>query len=133
MEKTLKVTDYFGNVGTTKKHEGYRYNVGDMLTIVILGSFCDLRNISQVHEWASNSRVQEVFSTYFGITSIPCYFWLCCLLKLIKPKSFNEYFINWVESLIPENMKGLTILFDGKTIRSTSKMCCVAQFSEVLL
>ena len=127
------MTDYFGNVGTTKKHEGYRYNVGDMLTIVILGSFCDLRNISQVHEWASNSRVQEVFSTYFGITSIPCYFWLCCLLKLIKPKSFNEYFINWVESLIPENMKGLTILFDGKTIRSTSKMCCVAQFSEVLL
>jgi len=93
-----------------------------MLTIVILGSFCGLRNISQVHEWASNSRVQEVLSTSFGITSIPCYFWLSCLLKLIKPQSLNECFINWVESLLPESMEGLTISFDGKTIRSTSKM-----------
>jgi len=122
MENNLKMTDYFVNVETTKKHEGYRYNVGDMLTIVILGSFCGLRNISQVHEWASNSRVQEVLSTSFGITSIPCYFWLSCLLKLIKPQSLNECFINWVESLLPESMEGLTISFDGKTIRSTSKM-----------
>jgi predicted transposase YbfD/YdcC len=122
MENAPKMTSYFANVETTKKHEGYRYNVGDMLTVVILGSFCGLENIKKIHTWASNSRVQEVLSTHFGITSIPCKFWLHCLLKLIKPKSLNECFINWVESLIPESMEGLTISFDGKTIRSTGKM-----------
>jgi len=122
MEKLPKMTDYFAKVETTKKHEGYRYNVGDILTIVILGSFCGLHNIKQIHEWSSDSRVQELLLTHFGITSIPCYYWITRLLKLIKPESLNECFINWVESLIPENMDGLTLSFDGKTIRSTGKM-----------
>ena len=122
MENTPKMPDYFKNVETTKQHNGYRYSVGDTLTIVILGSFCGLRNPSQVYDWASDSRVRDVLSTHFGITSIPCYFWLLRLLSLIKPDSLNQCFINWVESLIPEGVEGLTVSFDGKTIRSTGKM-----------
>jgi len=30
--------------------------------------------------------------------------------------------MNWVESLVPEKPEGYTVSFDGKTIRSTSKM-----------
>lgn len=122
MENSTNITAYFRDVETTKEHNGYFYNVGDALTLVILGSFCGLRNPSQVYDWASNSRVQEVLSTHFGIKSIPSYYWLLCLLKLIKPTSLNQCFITWVESLIPEGVDGFTISFDGKTIRSTGKM-----------
>ena len=43
-------------------------------------------------------------------------------LKLIVPASLNRCFINWVQSLVPEQLEKLTLSFDGKTIRSTGKM-----------
>ena len=39
-----------------------------------------------------------------------------------KAKSLNNCFIRWAKSFIPEDRKGLTISFDGKSIRSTGKM-----------
>jgi len=122
MKNTPEMPDYFRNVETKKPHKGYHYNVGDALTLVMLGSLCGLRNISQVHQWASSLPIKEFLSTNFGIKSIPSYYWLSCLLKLIVPQSLNECFINWVESLLPEGVKGLTLSFDGKTIRSTNQM-----------
>jgi len=59
---------------------------------------------------------------HFGIEKIPCYYWLLCLLKMIKPKSLNDCFINWTQSFLPDGVKGLTLSFDGKAIRSTGKM-----------
>jgi len=52
---------------------------------------------------------------------VPCYYWLLCLLKLIKPKSLNQCFINWVQSLVPETLEGFTLSFDGKTITTVEK------------
>jgi len=122
MEKSYKITEQFRDVETTEEHNGYFCSVGEALTIVILGSFCGLRNTSQIHQWASNKRIKEFLSEHFGIGKIPCYYWLLCLLKLVKPESFNESFISWVRSLIPETLAGLTLSFDGKTVRSTGKM-----------
>ena len=122
MEKTYKISETFSNVETTEEHNGYSFSVGEALTIVILGSFCGLRNTSQIHQWASNSRVTEFLQKHFGVIRVPCYYWLLCLLKLVKPASFNECFIKWVKSLISEGLEGLTLSLDGKTIRSTGKM-----------
>jgi len=122
MDKKHKIQEYFTEVETTEEHNGYSFSVGEALTIVILGSFCGLRNASQIHQWASNGRVKEFLAEYFGLEKIPCYYWLLCLLKLIEPESLNRCFINWVQSLIPAAMKSFTLSFDGKTIRSTGKM-----------
>jgi len=122
MENIYEISECFTGVETTEEHNGYFCSVGEALTIVILGSFCGLRNVSQIHQWASNSRINEFLSKHFGIRKVPCYYWLLCLLKLIKPKSLNQCFINWVQSLIPETLEGFTLSFDGKTIRSTGKM-----------
>lgn len=122
MDSIDKITEYFTDVETTKAHNGYFCSVGEVLTIVILGSFCGLRNVNQIHQWASSARVSEFLSRNFGIDAIPCYYWLLCLLKMIVPKSLNQCFINWVQSFLPEGTKGLTLSFDGKTIRSTGKM-----------
>jgi predicted transposase YbfD/YdcC len=122
MEKIYGITEYFKEVETTEEHKGYFCSVGEALTIVILGSFCGLRNVSQIHQWAANGRIKEFLAEYFGIVNIPCYYWLLCLLKLIKPTSLNQCFMKWVQSYLPERPEGFTLSFDGKTIRSTGKM-----------
>ena len=47
---------YCEDVETTKEYEGYFYKITDAITIVLLGSICGLKNISQIHQWASSDR-----------------------------------------------------------------------------
>lgn len=122
MEKANVMAGYFSEVETTREHKGYFCSVGETLTIVILGTMCGLRNVSQIQQWASNDRVKAFLSERFGIASTPCYYWMLCLLKIICPQSLNRCFISWVQSLIAEDGRELTLSFDGKTICSTGKM-----------
>ena len=89
---------------------------------MILGSFCGLRDIKYIHQWARNDQVRAFLAEHFEIARIPCYYWLTCLLKIIKPNSLNRCFMRWTQSFLPDGVKGLTLSFDGKTIRSTGKM-----------
>ena len=114
--------EQFSSVETTEEHNGYTYSVWEALTIVIVGSFCGLRNSSQIHQWASNDRIKAFLAEHFGISEVPCYYWLICLIKLVKPESFNKHFINWVQTLLPGGtLEGYTLSLDGKTVRSTGK------------
>jgi predicted transposase YbfD/YdcC len=122
MENNYGITQHFGNVETKKEHNGYFCSVKETLIIVLLGSFCGLRNVKTIHQWATSERIKEFLADKFQIKVVPCYYWIHCLLKLIEPKSFNLCFINWVQSLIPERKEGYTFSFDGKTTRSTTKM-----------
>ena len=122
MDKTYKITTHFRNVETIEEHSGYFFSVGEVLTVVILGTLCGLRNTSQIHQWAGNARVREFLVKHFDRESVPCYYWMLCLLKLIDPKSLNQCLMNWVQSLLPDGAQSMTLSFDGKTIRSTGKM-----------
>ena len=121
MEKNL-ITHFFEDVETTKEYDGCFYKVTDAITIVLLGSICGLKNISQIRQWASSDRIKEFLKEKFQIKAVPCYYWLLCLMKMIKPESFNRCFANWAVSMLPENKEKLTLSLDGKTIRSTGKM-----------
>ena len=112
MEKIYKLPEYFEEIETTEEHKGYFCSVKETLAIVILGSFCGLKNVKQIHQWASNERIAKFLLEYFKIKKIPCYFWITCLLKLIKPKSLNQCFINWVQSMLPES--NLVLSQEGK-------------------
>ena len=122
MEKIYKLPEYFEEVETTEEHKGYFCSVKETLAIVILGSFCGLKNVKQIHQWASNEGIAKFLLEHFKIRKIPCYFWITCLLKLVKPKSLNQCFINWVQSMLPETLEGYTVSIDGKTVRSTGHM-----------
>lgn len=122
MRNICKIGEYFGEVETTEDHKGYFCSVREAVSIVILGTFCGLRNVSQIHQWAESPRIKEFLSNHIGIKNIPCYYWLLCLLKIVEPKSLNECFVKWVQSFLPEDKRELTLSFDGKTIRSTGKM-----------
>ena len=117
-----KLVEYFEEVETIQEYNGYFCSIPEAISIVVLGSICGLRNISQIHQWAESDKVAEFLKEKFGIEHIPCYYWLLSLLKLVKPESLNKCLMKWAETILPENRKGLTISLDGKTIRSTGKM-----------
>jgi predicted transposase YbfD/YdcC len=120
--RKLRITEYFEDVELTEDYEPYFCSVGDAITIVIVGTFCGFRNLKQIQEWANHEKIKVVLKDSFDVKHVPCYYWLTCLLKMLEPKSMSECFTNWVMSLLPENMKGQTISFDGKTVCSTAKM-----------
>jgi len=122
MNKKMKLSDYLADIETSKAHNGYFCSVEEALTVVILGTLCGLRNVNQIHQWAVSDMVSEFLLKHFGIKDIPCYYWLLCLLKIIKPSSLNKCLENWVQSFLPNGVNGLTLSFDGKTVRSTTKM-----------
>lgn len=113
---------YFDEVETEKPHNGYSCSVKDTITIAILGSICGLKNVSQIHQWAASERVGTFLKEKWSIEKVPCYYWMLCLMKIIKPASLNECFKRWTASLISQETKHLTIAMDGKTVCSTKNM-----------
>ena len=122
MGEITRIKEYFNEVETTKEHNGYFCSVGEALTVVILGTLCGLKNVSQISQWSEEESVRNLLSEHFGIERIPCYYWMLCLLKLVDIKSLNQCLMRWAQSLIPDGKRSMTISFDGKTIRSTGKM-----------
>ena len=120
MEK-LSLFEYFEELETEQAYDGYFYSVAQGITIVILGSLCGLKNVRQIWLWATNAKVREFLKERFQIERIPCYYWLLCLLKMIRPASLNKCFAAWVASMLPPSRQ-VTLAIDGKTIRSTGKM-----------
>ena len=87
--KNNGIIEYFEEVELYEEYDGYFCSVTDVITIVILGSICGLKNVKQIHQWAANNRVSEFLKEEFGISHVPCYYWILCLLQLIKPESLN--------------------------------------------
>lgn len=116
------ITEYFEEVELTEEYNGYFCSIPEVITIAILGSICGLKNVSQIHQWAANDKVSEFLKENFGIHHVPCYYWILCMLKMIKTESLNRCFADWVYSFLPENAENLTISLDGKTIRSTNRI-----------
>ncbi len=120
--KKETLIEYFEEVETVEEYNGYFCSIPEAISIVVLGSICGLRNVSQIHQWAESDKISGFLKEKFGIKHIPCYYWLLSLLKLVKPESLNKCLMKWAASIIPEKRKDLTIALDGKTVRSTGKM-----------
>ena len=70
----MKIIEFFDEVVTIREHNGYFYNVGQAIAIVILGLMSGLKNLNQIHQWAENDRVRAFLREEFGISRIPCSF-----------------------------------------------------------
>ena len=114
-----RLLEYMEEVESEREYDGYYYSLGEALTIVVLGSLCGLKNVSQIHQWAESERTREWLKEKFAIERIPCYYWLLSLLKMVKPESLNQCLSRWVRQILPEEREGLTLAVDGKTVRST--------------
>ena len=118
----MHITEYFEDIETSLGHKGHTYSVGEALTIAILGSFCGLQNVGQIHHWAMHENTRALLAGRFGIRHVPCYPWLLRLLAIIEPESLNRCFMRWAQSLMPESGEGLTLACDGKAIRPAGRM-----------
>lgn len=114
--------DLFEDVETTEEYNGYFCSIAEAISIVILGSLCGFKNVSQIHQWAGSERVREFLKEEFGINHIPCYYWLLVLLKMVKTDTLNQCLMKWAAQYLPEDRSQTTISLDGKTIRSTTGM-----------
>ena len=116
----MKIIEFFEEVATLREYNGYFYNVGQAIAIVILGLMSGLKNLNQIHRWAEHDKVRAFLKEELGISKIPCYYWLTVMMKIIDPESLSECFSEWIRSIVPaENM---TISVDGKEIRSMRKL-----------
>jgi len=112
---------YFEEIETTEPYKGYYFKVKDVLTIAILGTLCELKNMKIIHDWAKSPLVSEFLQNEFGIWKTPCYMQFTNIMGIINPEKLNEAFIKWTYELAG-SIEGKTISFDGKTICSTEKM-----------
>ena len=116
------MTDFFEEVETTEEYKGYFCSIAEAISIVVLGSLCGFRNVSQIHQWAESEHVREFLKEKFGIKHIPSYYWLLVLLKMVKPDTLNQCLMKWAAQYLPADRSQTTISLDGKTIRSTTGM-----------
>ena len=86
-----KLIEFFEELETTKEYDGYFCSVAETMTII--GSICGLKNVSQIHQWAANEKIKKFLKEKFQIKRVPCYYWLLCLIKLVKLESLNKCFI----------------------------------------
>lgn len=121
MEK-IRLIDFFEEVETTEEYNGYFCSISEAISIVVLGSLCGFKNVSQIHQWAESERVSEFLKEEFGIRHIPCYYWLLVLLKMVKTDTLNQCLMKWAAQFLPDDKSQTTISLDGKAIRSTTKM-----------
>ena len=89
MDRTTLV-DFFEDVETTEKYDGYFCSIAEVIGTVVLGSLCGFKNVSQIHHWAENAHTKEFLKEKFQIEHIPCYYWMLVLLKMIKTDTLNQ-------------------------------------------
>ena len=56
----MNFIDFFDEVETTEEYNGYFCSIAEAISIVVLGSLCGFKNISQIHQWAASERVKEL-------------------------------------------------------------------------
>jgi predicted transposase YbfD/YdcC len=110
--------ELFEEIETLEPYNGHSYNIRDVLMVCFLGSICGLRNVLMIWKWATANHV-KLMDEYNVIVPGRSHFYL--LLSMIDPKSLNEKFIEWINNQLGD-LSGLTISFDGKTVRSTEEM-----------
>ena len=118
MDRTTLV-DFFEDVETTEKYDGYFCSIAEVIGTVVLGSLCGFKNVSQIHHWAENAHTREFLKEKFQIEHIPCYYWMLVLLKMVKTDTLNQCLTRWAAQFLPEDRSSTTVSLDGKTIRST--------------
>ena len=101
MDRTTLV-DFFEDVETTEKYDGYFCSIAEVIGTVVLGSLCGFKNVRQIYHWAENEHTREFLKEKFQIEHIPCYYWMLVLLKMVKTDTLNQCLTRWAAQFLPE-------------------------------
>ena len=92
------IKEYFEEAETTKEYDGYYYQVADIISIVVLGSLCGLKNPNQLHQWATSERTRGFLRKELEIERIPCHYWFFVSAEVGKSR-FPEPVPDMVQAL----------------------------------
>lgn len=53
-----ELLEIFEEVETEQEYNGYYYSISEAISIVVLGSLCGLKNVSQIHQWAGSEKTR---------------------------------------------------------------------------
>jgi predicted transposase YbfD/YdcC len=117
-----KLIEKFSEPELTRKHDGYCHRVSDSLLITLLGNFCGLRDLNDIHDWATSVIARNFLRNHFAIFDVPSYSWFTQLLRLIDSNWLNTCFSELWRDILPDDISEKTLSFDGKTVCSTAAM-----------
>lgn len=117
----MNIIEKIAEYENTVEKRGYYYKVSDMLKILILGLFCSLTTLYDIHVWANSPAAKSMLLEHFGIAKLPCYSHFTNLIALIDHQKLNDIFMDIFGSMV-HNLTSKTIAIDGKTICSTANM-----------
>ena len=103
-------------------HDGYWYSVSGVLTTLVCGMLCGLRQIDDIHDWAKARPVRAFLQEQFEITKTPCRAQFYNILRCVDANKFSQSFARWMATVLNGNVKGKTISIDGKTVCGTGKL-----------
>jgi len=122
MEHIQKLKLYLNTVGTKVRYKGYWFKVVDILTILICGALCGLKELKEIHQYAKSKPTRKMLMKYFNIIRIPCYSQFTVILGIVEEEHINDAFRAWCKWIMNDIKEVMTVALDGKTIRSTEKM-----------
>lgn len=111
--------EIFGKIGDPRKSGKVRYELVEVLFIVISAVVCNCNNWAEVHSWATASiNVKWLKKHIYLLNGIPSESRLRNIFNLIDTEQFESLFIEWIETIInlPE---GDIVSVDGKTSKGS--------------
>jgi len=111
LEKVVKIESY----------RGYNYRLCDIVKVTILGLFCGLKTIKEIHFWSAQEIVLRFLQENFSVIRIPCYSHFTVMLSLISSENLNKIFMEHFGEIL-RNGANKTIAIDGKTVCATANM-----------
>jgi len=103
-------------------HDGYWYSVSGVLTTLICGMLCGLRQIDDIHDWAKAAPIRDFFQAQFGIAKTPCRAQFYNILRCVDADKFSRSFARWMTTVLSGGAHGKTVSIDGKTVCSTGRL-----------
>ena len=108
-------------VAKKSEHNGYWFNLKDIIKVLFLGLFCGQQTLLDINVWAKSPHAGDVLRTKFGIRKLPCYSHFTNLVALIKAGELNKMFMEIFGELVSA-VQLKTIAIDGKTVCSAANM-----------
>ena len=122
MDYLKKLQSMAEEIETKESYAGYFYSVSDVVTILVIGLLCGLKNSHEIYQWSQSKAVRAMLMDYIGMKRFPCYAQFMNILGNVKADSLDALFMSWCRMLVAGSLKDKTIAIDGKTVRSTCKM-----------
>lgn len=119
-----KLMELAEEVETKEAYNGYFYKVEDIITIIVIGLLCNLKNASEIYQWSKSENIQKILTEHFRMEKFCCYAQFMNILGNVKADSLDKIFIEWCNYIVNNQTKDKTIAIDGKTICSTVNMSC---------